>query len=113
MLLLGPHILGAAGITAAGGAALMLVTPNQLRGQVTAIYYFIISLCGTDARARSASPSSPTYVFRDESRAALFDGHHRFPVAPLLSVVCAIAMRRAVIGESMAESESWGQLKNY
>ena len=38
LLMFVPHILGAAGITAAGGAAWRRVTPNQLRAQATAIY---------------------------------------------------------------------------
>ena len=43
---LGVNILGSAGITAVSTAALMMITPNQLRGQVSAIYYFIISIFG-------------------------------------------------------------------
>jgi MFS family permease len=33
-------------ITATGAAALMMITPNQLRGQVTAGYYFVLNALG-------------------------------------------------------------------
>ena len=33
-------------ITATGSAALMMITPNQLRGQVTAVYYFVLNALG-------------------------------------------------------------------
>jgi MFS family permease len=44
--LLIPASIGAAGITATGVAALMMITPNQLRAQTTALYYFVINVLG-------------------------------------------------------------------
>lgn len=41
-----PSTMAAAVVTATGAAALMMVTPNQLRGQVTAMYYFVINALG-------------------------------------------------------------------
>ncbi len=41
-----PSAIGGAGVTAAGAAALMMYTPNQLRAQVTALYYFVINVLG-------------------------------------------------------------------
>ena len=105
LLMLGPHIIGAAGITAAGGAALMLVTPNQMRGQVTAMYYFIISLAGLTLGPFSVAVFTD-YVFRDEAALRYSMAIVGF-IAPLLSVVCAIAMRKRY-RSSMAESEAWG-----
>ncbi|MCL4776528.1 MAG: MFS transporter [Gammaproteobacteria bacterium] len=46
LVLLIPATLAGAAITAAGVAALMMITPNQLRGQVTALYYFVINALG-------------------------------------------------------------------
>lgn len=105
ILMLGPHVLGAAGITAAGGAALMLVTPNQLRGQVTAIYYFVISLAGLTLGPFSVAFFTD-YVFRDETALRYSMAIIGF-AAPLLSVICAFAMRHHY-RVSIAESETWG-----
>ncbi len=46
LALLIPATLGGAIITATGSAALMMITPNQMRGQITAIYYFVINALG-------------------------------------------------------------------
>jgi MFS family permease len=105
LILFAPHILGAAGITAAGGAALMLVTPNQLRAQTTAIYYFIISLAGLTLGPTSVALFTD-YVFRDES-ALRYSLAIVGVAAPLLSVVCALLTLRPY-QRSMAEAETWG-----
>ncbi len=104
LLMFVPHILGAAGITAAGGAALMLVTPNQLRAQATAIYYFIISLAGLTLGPTSVAVFTD-YVFRDEASLRYSMTIIGF-AAPLMSVVAALAMRRSYL-TSVAESETW------
>lgn len=44
--LLVPVTIGGAMVTATGSAALMMITPNQLRGQITAVYYFVINALG-------------------------------------------------------------------
>jgi len=41
-----PSTMAGAVITATGSAALMMTTPNQMRGQVTAVYYFVINALG-------------------------------------------------------------------
>jgi MFS family permease len=105
LLLFAPHILGAAGITAAGGAALMLVTPNQLRAQTVAIYYFIISLAGLTLGPTSVALLTD-YVFRDES-ALRYSLAIIGLLAPLLSVVCAVLTLRPY-QRSIAEAETWG-----
>jgi len=105
LLLFAPHILGAAGITAAGGAALMLVTPNQLRAQTVAIYYFIISLAGLTLGPTSVALFTD-YVFRDEA-ALRYSLAIVGLAAPLLSVVCALLTLRPY-QRSMAEAETWG-----
>jgi MFS family permease len=40
------HVLGAAGLTAVVIPALLLITPNELRGQVSALYYLVTNLIG-------------------------------------------------------------------
>jgi len=46
VVMLIPMTLGAATVTAAGVSALMMITPNQLRAQTTALYYFVINVIG-------------------------------------------------------------------
>jgi len=104
ILMLAPHVIGAAGITAAGGAALMLVTPNQLRGQATAMYYFIISLAGLTLGPLSVAVFTD-YVFQDEAALRYSMAIVGF-AAPLLSVICAVLMRHSY-RQSMAEAETW------
>lgn len=105
ILLFAPHILGAAGITAAGGAALMLITPNQLRGQTTAIYYFIISLAGLTLGPTSVALFTD-YVFRDE---ALL--RYSMAIVGLLAGLLALASAILTVKpyqESIEEAETWG-----
>jgi MFS family permease len=104
LLMFAPHILGAAGITAAGGAALMLITPNQLRAQTTAVYYFIISLAGLMLGPFSVAFITD-YIFADESALRYSMAIIGF-VAPLMSVICAIIIRNPY-RRSIAESETW------
>ena len=99
------NILGSAGLTAVATAALMMMTPNQLRGQVSAIYYFVINITGLTL-GPTAVALLTDYLFRD-------DGALRYSmsvvgaVTGLMSVVVVWAglrpYRRAVI-----EAESWG-----
>lgn len=46
LLLLIPHAIGSGIPTACGPAALMMITPNEMRGQVSAVYWFVISILG-------------------------------------------------------------------
>jgi len=104
LLMFAPHILGAAGITAAGGAALMLITPNQLRAQTTAIYYFIISLAGLTLGPTSVALLTD-FVFQDESSLRYSMAIIGF-LAPLISV-CGALLIRTAYRQSMDEAESW------
>lgn len=100
-----PHIIGAAGITAAGGAALMLITPNQLRGQTTAIYYLIISLAGLTLGPTSVALFTD-YFFRDESQLR-YSLAIVGTLAGLLAVVSAMLTAKPY-KKSIEEAESWG-----
>lgn len=46
LLLLIPHAIGSGIPTACGPTALMMITPNQMRAQVSAVYWFVISILG-------------------------------------------------------------------
>jgi len=46
LVMLVPASIGGAVATAMAGAALMMIVPNQMRAQTTAIYYFIINVLG-------------------------------------------------------------------
>jgi MFS family permease len=59
-----PASLGAAGVTATGVAGLMMVTPNQVRAQTTALYYFVINIIGLTIGA-SGVGAITDYVFGD------------------------------------------------
>jgi MFS family permease len=104
LLMFAPHILGAAGITAAGGAALMLVTPNQLRAQTTAIYYFIISMAGLTLGPTSVALFTD-YLFHDEAALRYSMAIVGF-AAPMLSVICATLTRKH-FKRSIIEAEAW------
>jgi MFS family permease len=104
LVMFAPHIIGAAGITAAGGAALMLITPNQLRGQATAIYYFVISLAGLTLGPTSVALFTD-YVFRDEAALRYSMTIVGF-AAPLLSVISAVLIRKSY-RRSVEEADAW------
>lgn len=46
VVMLAPSTIGGAIPTATAGAALMMIVPNQMRAQTTAIYYFVINVLG-------------------------------------------------------------------
>jgi MFS family permease len=61
-----PATIGAAIPTATAGAALMMIVPNQLRAQTTAIYYFVINVLGLSLGA-SAVAAVTDFVFGDDA----------------------------------------------
>jgi len=99
------NILGSAGITAVSTAALMLITPNQLRGQVSAIYYFIISICGLTI-GPTAVAMLTDYVFVDEAQLryslSIVGG-----VAGLLAVGAPLMFLKDYRA-AVAEAQEWG-----
>ena len=77
---------------------------DRSRAQATAIYYFIISLAGLTLGPTSVALLTD-YVFRDEGALRYSMAIVGF-AAPMLSVVGAVAVRRAYL-ESMHEAEGW------
>jgi MFS family permease len=61
-----PSTMAGAVITATGAAGLMMITPNQMRGQVTAVYYFVLNALGLTL-GPTAVALITDYVFADES----------------------------------------------
>ncbi len=59
-----PASVGAGGVTATGVAALMMITPNQLRGQTTALYYLVINILGLSVGGVAVGAITD-YVFGD------------------------------------------------
>jgi len=61
-----PASIGAAGVTATGAAGLMMITPNQVRAQATALYYFVLNVIGLSIGGAGVGIITD-YVFADES----------------------------------------------
>jgi MFS family permease len=60
-----PTSVGAAVVTATGVAGLMMITPNQVRAQTTALYYFVINVLGLSVGGAAVGLVTD-YVFADE-----------------------------------------------
>ena len=76
--------IGGAWVTATGAASLMMICPNQMRGQITALYYFVISLLGLTV-GPSAVAIVTDYVFKDELML-------RYSLSLTCGVACVIAI---------------------
>jgi len=61
-----PQIVMAAGQTALAPVAMINITPNQIRGQVTAVYFFVISMTGYTLGPTSVALITD-FIFKDES----------------------------------------------
>ena len=61
-----PQIVKAAGQTALAPVAMINITPNQLRGQVIAVYFFVISMTGYTLGPTSVALITD-FIFKDES----------------------------------------------
>lgn len=79
-----PASIGGAMATAIAGAALMMIVPNQMRAQTTAIYYFVINVIGLTLGPMCIALVTD-FVFADD--AAL-----RYSIAIVSGVAGAIAV---------------------
>jgi MFS family permease len=61
-----PMTSGVLASTSAGISALMIVTPNQMRAQASALYYFVVNILGLTAGPTGIAVFTD-YVFRNES----------------------------------------------
>ncbi len=66
LIMLIPMTAGTIAATSAGVSALMIVTPNQMRAQASALYYFIVNLLGLTAGPMGIALFTD-YVFKDDA----------------------------------------------
>ncbi len=66
LIMLVPASIGPAMSTATGASALMMITPNQMRGQTSAVYLFVISILGLTV-GPTAVALITDYVYADEN----------------------------------------------
>lgn len=102
--MLGINILGSAGLTAVATAALMMMTPNQLRGQVSAIYYFVINITGLTI-GPTAVAMLTDYVFGA-------DASLRYSMSVVAMITGSLAIGSAWLGLAhyrrvIQEAEAW------
>lgn len=84
--MLGVNVLGSAGLTAVAMAALLVITPNELRGQVSALFYLVINLCGMSL-GPTAVALLAEYVFAGPASI----GPAMAAVALVAGLVCSVA----------------------
>ena len=60
------HSIGSGMPTAAGPSALMMIAPNRIRAQITAVYWFVISLLGLTIGPTSVALVTD-FVFQDDA----------------------------------------------
>ncbi|MBL8629607.1 MAG: MFS transporter, partial [Rhodospirillaceae bacterium] len=96
--------VGGAWVTATGAASLMMICPNQMRGQISALYYFVLSLLGLTI-GPSAVAVVTDFVFKDEMMLryslALTCG-----IAGVLGVVL-LGYNLKLYRAAVIESEAW------
>ncbi|MEE4184220.1 MAG: MFS transporter [Gammaproteobacteria bacterium] len=104
VVMLIPASIGGAIPTATAGAALMMIVPNQMRAQTTAIYYFVINVIGLTL-GPSCIALVTDYVFADEQALrysiAIVSG-----VAGAASLVFLLLNIRHYRG-SVVEADAW------
>ncbi len=66
LVMLLPMTIGTLAATAAGISALMIVTPNQMRAQAAALFYFVINIFGLTVGPTGIALFTD-YVFQDDS----------------------------------------------
>lgn len=104
-----PASIGPAMTTAMGSASLMMITPNQMRGQFSAVYLFVINILGLTI-GPTAVAMVTDYVFADER--AL---NYSIALVSLISGLIALVflyINLAHYRRSVEESESWSNTAN-
>ena len=104
VLMLLPQNVGAAMATATGAASLMMIVPNQLRAQTTAIYYFVINVLGLTLGPLLIALVTDN-VFADESMV-------RYSIAIVAALVGPAALWCLYVNirhfrESVIEADAW------
>ena len=104
VVMLIPASIGGAMPTATAGAALMMIVPNQMRAQTTAIYYFVINVIGLTL-GPSCIALVTDYVFADDL--AL-----RYSIAIVSGVagvasLAVLALNIVPYRSSVVEADAW------
>ena len=99
-----PANIGPAMATATGASSLMMITPNQMRGQMSALYLFVISILGLTVGPTAVAVVTDQ-VFGDEAALrysiALVSG-----IAATLSLA-VLSLNLAPYRRAIAESAAW------
>ncbi len=106
VLMLIPATIGGAMPTATAGAALMMIVPNQMRGQTTAIYYFVINVLGLTLGPLMIAVFTDS-VFKDA-------GMLRYSIAIVSGISGVLALGFLVANirhfrASMIEADEWSK----
>ena len=104
LLWLVPATLGGGVPTSIAGAALMQVTPNEMRATISALYYFVISIVGLGLGPTSVALLTD-YWFADED--AL---RYSIAVVAVIAAVAAVMLMgwaRPHFARSTAAAEAW------
>jgi hypothetical protein len=99
-----PATLGTLAATAAGLTGLMVVTPNQMRAQVSALYYLVVNLIGLTV--------GPTGIALFTDRVFRDDAMLRYSVLSVAFLAGAFAIGLLVYNirqyrRAYAEAQSW------
>jgi MFS family permease len=104
LLMLLPTTIGTLAATAAGLAGLMVVTPNQMRAQVSALYYLVVNLVGLTI--------GPTGIALFTDRVFHADAMLRYSVLCVAMLTGALALCFLVYNlrqyrRAFAEAQTW------
>ncbi len=101
-----PTIIGGGMVTAAGAGSLMMIAPNQMRGQASGIYFFVINILGLTV-GPSAVAAITDFVFADESALR----YSISIVSGVAGVIGLIVLRYNLkhFAKSMIEAEGWNR----
>jgi MFS family permease len=106
LVMLIPMSLGGGAVTATGVAGLMMITPNQVRAQTTALYYFVINVLGLSIGGAAVGIITDS-VFGD-------DADLRYTLALVSFVAGSIAllffrMNLRHYAKAITEAEEWSE----
>lgn len=102
--MLAPFIFFGASAAGPAAAALQQVTPNQARGQVAALYFFVINLIGLGAGPTLIALATD-YLFRDETRVGFSMGLITAIAAPLAVII--LGYGRAPFRRAAEAAKQW------
>ena len=104
LAMLVPASIGPAMASATGASSLVMIVPNQMRAQVTAVYLFVISILGLTI-GPTAVALVTDFVFADESALRYSIAVVSFVAALLSTVILFAALSHYRV--AVVESEQW------